>query len=302
MHDVMRQFFLPALFFLLLGIVALAPAYASSISDLSCSGCIQITDDETKQMYLELLPIVIWTDRVSYDHNSQIIIDGQSNTPNSKVTLEIFDSSDSIVYAKQLVTSSDGILQKTIDVDEFLTYDGSYIIQAFLSDSNDFKIFKTQILILPYSGSEFIIDYDITGGVITEIFPDVDSSSLIISLNSHSDGVLTLYLPREIIDSNSILSDDVLVDEDFFVLVDGEDLDLAMTKNSMPVGTYFEQRFDDRRILTIPFSYGDEEIEVIGTSVIPEFGLLVILILGVSVLSCVIMSKKSYLSFDSNSL
>ena len=302
MHDVRQRFFLPALFFLLLGIVGLVPVYASSISDLSCSGCIQITDDETKQMYLELLPIVIWTDRVSYDHNSQINIDGQSKTPNSKVTLEIFDSSDYIVYSKQLVTSSDGMLQKTINVDEFLTHDGSYIIQAFLSDSDDFKIFKTQILILPYSGSEFIIDYEITGGEITEIFPDVDSSSLIISLSSHSDGVLTLYLPREIIDSNSILSDGVLVDEDFFVLVDGEDLDLAMTKNSVPVGTYFEQRFDDRRILTIPFSYGDEEIEVIGTSVIPEFGLLAILILGVSVLSCVIMSKKSYLSFGSNSL
>ena len=45
--------------------------------------------------------------------------------------------------------------------------------------------------------------------------------------------------------------------------------------------------------LTIPFSYGSEEIEIIGTFVIPEFGTIAGLVLILAITSIIIISAKN---------
>ena len=45
--------------------------------------------------------------------------------------------------------------------------------------------------------------------------------------------------------------------------------------------------------LTIPFSYGSEEIEIIGTFVIPEFGTIAVLVLVAAISSIIIISAKN---------
>ncbi|RMW36885.1 MAG: PEFG-CTERM sorting domain-containing protein, partial [Candidatus Nitrosopelagicus sp.] len=45
--------------------------------------------------------------------------------------------------------------------------------------------------------------------------------------------------------------------------------------------------------LTIPFSYGSEEIEIIGTYVIPEFGTIAILVLVAAITIIVMISAKN---------
>ena len=75
-----------------------------------------------------------------------------------------------------------------------------------------------------------------------------------------------------------------VIDGIFFVLVDGEEIN------------YSEELNDNSSTLTIPFHDGSEEIEIIGTFVIPEFGTIVVLVLAISIIAIIAVTSKSRLS------
>jgi predicted secreted protein with PEFG-CTERM motif len=129
------------------------------------------------------------------------------------------------------------------------------------------------------SGTDFMVGFEITGGKLISITPDVDANSLIIAIDAFDDGQLTITLPRELIDAK--IGDD---DDDYFVLVDGEEVDFDETTTSTD------------RTLVISFPAGAEEIEIIGTFVVPEFGAIAALILAVAIISIIAVSAKSRLS------
>jgi len=115
-------------------------------------------------------------------------------------------------------------------------------------------------------GTDFELTYGISGGVVTQVTPDTEAQSLLVQINSLSNGTLAIKLPRDVIDSKFGDKDD-----DFFVLIDGLDSDFKESKTAT------------ERTLTIKFPDGTEEIEIIGTSVVPEFGMIATLILLVSI-------------------
>ena len=128
-------------------------------------------------------------------------------------------------------------------------------------------------------GSSDLVGYEITGGKLLSVMPDVDANSLIISVDASEDGSLTLTIPRSVLDAT--INDG---DDEFFVLVDGEEVDFDETTSSTS------------RTLTIPFQAGAEEIEIIGTFVVPEFGTIAAMILAVAIISIIAISAKSRLS------
>jgi predicted secreted protein with PEFG-CTERM motif len=125
-----------------------------------------------------------------------------------------------------------------------------------------------------------VVGYKITGGKLISITPDVNANSLIIAIDATNDGLLTITLPRELIDAKLNGQDDV-----FFVLVDGEEVDAKEISTT-----------STDRTLEIPFYAGAEEIEIIGTHVVPEFGAIAALILAVAIISIIAISAKSKLS------
>jgi len=129
-------------------------------------------------------------------------------------------------------------------------------------------------------GSTDLIGYTITGGKLLGIMPDVDANSLIISIEATEDGSITLTIPRSVLDA--VFEDGE--DDDFFVLIDGEEVDFDETTTSTD------------RTLVIEFPAGAEEIEIIGTFVIPEFGTIAAMILAVAIISIIAISAKSRLS------
>ncbi len=130
------------------------------------------------------------------------------------------------------------------------------------------------------SGSSDLIGYTITGGKLLGIVTDFDANSLIISIQADEDGTLTLTIPRSVLDALFENGED----DDFFVLVDNEERDFDETTTSID------------RTLTIGFDAGSEEIEIIGTFVIPEFGTIAAMILAVAIISIIAISAKSRLS------
>ena len=122
---------------------------------------------------------------------------------------------------------------------------------------------------------DYDILYQITGAKILKIIPDVENKSLIIEIETFSDGELMLTIPKQILDTN---------EGDFFVLVDGEETNHDSSST------------DDAWTLIIPFYNGSEEIEIIGTFVIPEFGTIAAIILAVAITSIIVLSAKTKLS------
>ena len=122
------------------------------------------------------------------------------------------------------------------------------------------------------------IEYNISGAQVTDIFLSRESNSVLISIDATYPGSLVITFPREAIDATIDG-----MDESFFVLVDGEEVD------------YTETKTDIDRTLTIEFLAGIQEIEVVGTFAVPEFGTLTILILVIAIVSAITILSQSKL-------
>ena len=244
--------------------------------------------------------IVVTTDKSSYSEGEAILVTGEvrdlySGTP---VSVIIKAPNGNLVSIAQVTVGADkkfsseatagGSLMKT---------EGSYTITVQYGTPNrsattSFEFggsTETPTTEVPSStvtdttvsvqGSSDLIGYEITGGKLVGITPDVEANSLIISIDATSDGSLTLTIPRSVLDATMNGGDD-----DFFVLIDGEEVDFDETTTSTD------------RTLTIAFPEGAEEIEIIGTFVVPEFGTIAAMILAVAIISIVAISAKSRLS------
>ena len=117
--------------------------------------------------------------------------------------------------------------------------------------------------------------YQITGGKILKIIPDVEAKSLIIEIETFNDGELMITIPKQVLDTD---------EGDFFVLVDDEETNHDSSSTN------------DAWTLVIPFYHGSEVIEIIGTFVIPEFGTIAAIILAVAITSIIVLSAKTKLS------
>jgi hypothetical protein len=124
-----------------------------------------------------------------------------------------------------------------------------------------------------------LVGYEITNGKLINVIPDIYAKSLLIDIEALDDGSITLTIPRSVLDA-TINDEDV----EFFVLVDGEQVDFDEITTSTD------------RTLTIEFLAGSEQIEIIGTFVIPEFGTIAAMILAVAIISIIAISAKSRLS------
>ena len=239
--------------------------------------------------------IVVTTELDSYQEGDKIVVLGEvrdifSGTP---VTLRVIAPNGNVVTLAQLDVGTDGTFSTTLTAGgDLWKSQGTYTIKvtygtigANIKTAEATFVFGGTTGIgttpsgQPLTEGEFGITFHITGGSVVTITPDFDSSSLIIVIEAVDDGELTITLPREVIDAK--IGD---ADDDFFVLVDAEEVDFDETKTDLD------------RTLVIAFSAGTEEIEIIGTFVIPEFGTIAALILAVAIISIIAVSAKSKLS------
>ena len=122
-----------------------------------------------------------------------------------------------------------------------------------------------------------LVKAQMTDGNITRITADTTETSLVIDLEATNDGVLSITISDFLIRPFS--------DGNFFVLVDGEEVQQVSLEN---------------KILSIPYSAGAEKVEVYGSYVVPEFGTLAIFILGISVVSIIVLSRKHSMLYSFN--
>jgi len=133
------------------------------------------------------------------------------------------------------------------------------------------------------NGTSYVISHSIEGGKIQNVSIDAQSKEMKISIQSTSNGVITIDLPRILIDAKE----------------NGSDTHYIVLANNHGVN-FKELATADYRELTVSFPNGTNTIDIKGTQIVPEFGPIVSLILLVSIITTIIISQKNKLGHNSN--
>jgi predicted secreted protein with PEFG-CTERM motif len=133
---------------------------------------------------------------------------------------------------------------------------------------------------LTMGGQTHPIEYMITGGSVENMTIHGENQTLGVTINSMSNGTLALRLPREVIDSKT---------------AEGEDADFAAFIDNAEFAEpgEIDESAEDSRTLLIGFPEGTSSIDVIGTSVIPEFSTIAVAVLAVAIIGIVIATARN---------
>ena len=272
---------LVSLAIIVIAVSSLNSIFAQTMQDISCPSCITISDTKTLGIHKNLpLPIILWAEDFdyTYDHNSIITINGHSKLNNAKtpILITVTDPIGNLVTVQQIMVAPNSDFNVKFNSGGPLwKKDGMYIIKAQGGGAS--TIFKTKVELTggvptgvecaenELNANNYCIPYSITGATVSSSSLDTKNKSIVIMLSDSDEGTLAIKPSTDIIKGISL------------VLVDGQEWDdVTISGNDV----------------TIMFPAGTEEIEVIGTFVIPEFGSFAVLILIVAIVTGVVFSRK----------
>ena len=241
--------------------------------------------------------LTITTEKESYSAGEPIQIVGlvESKVTDFKVTLRVFNPLNNLITIDELDVNDDGTFHGEIptSIGGLWEKDGTYTIIANYYASEvattqfeygvmvsagvqdvvpEFSVTEDDDYLQSTMLEDYELGYELTGAKIIRITPDTEMKSLIFEIETYSDGELRITLPKDVIDTD---------EEGFFILVDGIETNHEAVSNL------------ENWSFVIPFSYGSEEIEIIGTFVIPEFGTIAVLVLVTSIAVIVMISAKN---------
>ena len=241
--------------------------------------------------------LTITTEKESYSAGEPIQIVGlvESKVSDFKVTLRVFNPMNNLITIDELDVNDDGTFHGEIStsIGGLWEKDGTYTIIAnyYASEASttqfeygvmisagvqdvvpEFSVTEDEDYLQSTMLEDYELGYELTGAKIIRITPDTEMKSLIFEIETYSDGELRITLPKDVIDTD---------EEGFFILVDGIETNHEAVSNL------------ENWSFVIPFSYGSEEIEIIGTFVIPEFGTIAALVLVTAISVIVMISAKN---------
>ena len=250
----------------------------------------------TLQAFAESL-ISVETDANSYKEGETIVISGKVSTiiTGTPITMQIF-SQGNLADIAQITVAEDGNYSHTVRAKGPLwSKAGEYTIRVSFGEGN---IAETQFTFspktkIPIATSTFEIDvgdsgtsdvqYSIEGGIVKNMSINKNNLALIVIIESADDGSLLLDIPREMLDAKK--QDNT--DETFIILIDGIEVPYRETVTD-----------SDSRIITINFEKGDSNMEIIGTTIIPEFGIIAVMILVIGIVTVIAVTKKNQIIYS----
>ena len=274
------------------GTLTMSSAYAIDDLPQACVGCaMEDAREAANEMLLADLPISVWTDKTDYGHSDMIMVKGQvANVASGfPVTITVVNPLHSIVTIDQVDVSDDGTFETTLNTaGEIWKYDGTYTIKVNYGSAEKANSAKVELVGgVAYTPTDrtrdhptkqcssdelnlmgYCVPFSISGGMVTGATVNSNDKSIVISINAEEDGTLTVSPSRTVLDGA------------FMVLVDGEEWDDAQIAGEK---------------VTVMFPAGAEEIEIIGTFVIPEFGTIAVMVLAVAIISLIAISARSRL-------
>ena len=295
-----KEIFLVSLALVVLISSSLNYSYGQTIQDLSCSGCIQIENSERLQKHDLLdLPIILWAEDFTYtfDHSSKITINGHSklNNPDFPIVFTVTNPIGNLVTIDQIMVKPNSDFKVEFTPSGPLwKANGMYIIKAQAGPQS--TIFKTNvnlismdsqsslecnsndITVLGDNGGQYCIPFE-SSFALSQITSSLntETKTLTLNINGNNAQTLSLDIDRNLLNAKSSDGGDA----EFIVLVNGEPADFEENVSELA----------DHRTLTLSFGAGGTTIEIIGTSVIPEFGSIAVLILVSSIIAGIVLTS-----------
>ena len=133
---------------------------------------------------------------------------------------------------------------------------------------------------LTVEGQTHPIEYMITGGSVENMTIHGENQTLGVTINSMSNGTLALRLPTEVINSQTAEGEDA----DFAAFIDNAEYEEPGE---------LDEPAEDTRTILIGFPAGTGSIDVIGTSVIPEFSTIAVVVLAVAIIGIIIATARN---------
>src|SRR5579885_2261771 len=238
--------------------------------------------------------ITVTTDKTSYNDGDKVMISGstQDYISDTPITVRIISPIGNIVKVDQVDLGSDRTFSTSITATGALWQEaGAYTVKVQYGSPDRTAQTTFQFAgsstggsgnTIKVDGTDLSVKYSITNGKVLGIKADIQSKSLIVSIQTTGDGVLTVTLPRALINATLPTGQD----DKYYVLVDNQEADFQETSTTTT-----------DRTLSIPFTDGTEEIEIIGTQIIPEFGPIAALVLAIAIVSIIAVSAKTGLRF-----
>ncbi|HKU32242.1 MAG TPA: PEFG-CTERM sorting domain-containing protein [Candidatus Nitrosotalea sp.] len=238
--------------------------------------------------------ISVATDKASYNDGDKIMITGKTRDylGDTPLTLIIRNPVGNVVSINQIPVGADKTFSSSLTAGGALWQAaGTYSVYVQFggqerSATTTFQFSGSHVgagNTIQVDGTNSSVTYTITNGKVLDIKADTNSKSLIVSIQTTGDGVLTVSMPRTLIDAKKTDGSD----DQYFVLNDGQENDQFQETTTT----------NTDRTLQIPFSDGTSQIEIIGTFVVPEFGTIAAMILAIAVISIIAISAKTGLRF-----
>ena len=236
--------------------------------------------------------ISVKTNANSYKEGETIVISGKVSTiiTGTPVTMQIFNQ-DNLVDIAQITVAEDGNYSHTVRAEGPLwSKAGEYTIRASFGEGN---IAETQFTFSPKTETTetktfevdagnhgtFDVEYSIEGGTVKDMLVDEEIFALIVIIESTDDGSISLEIPRYALDAKK--QDET--DDIFIIIIDGIEAPYQETITD-----------SNSRVITINFEQGDSDIEIIGTTIIPEFGTIAMMILAIGIITTIFVTKNKF--------
>ncbi|MDE1861855.1 MAG: copper-binding protein [Thaumarchaeota archaeon] len=189
------------------------------------------------------------------------------------ISIVVKDPSGVIVLIGQVAPNRNNSYSTTVTAGgDLWTAAGTYTIYVTYGSkdntaSTTFAYTGTKIIFpITIEGSVYNATYEITNGKVLGIIPTTSTRSLTVRIQPSGSGLLTINLPRSLIDAKT----------------EGQDSNYAVQEDGVSVP--FNQTSSDTnsRTLAIPFNSTNSQITIIGTQMVPEFETIAVLVLGIS--------------------
>jgi hypothetical protein len=160
---------------------------------------------------------------------------------------------------------------------------------AIIVPHNVFAEDKT--LSIQYQDQSYDVRTSLTNGMVNGIELDPDFTSIILDIETSGgqEGVLTITLPRALIDARQGNSTNV-GDDKFVIVVGNNEVDYEETDNSN----------DNQRELKINVPAGTTRIEIVGTQVAPEFHFIMISLMLVFIVATIFSRQAKGKTLEKN--
>lgn len=221
--------------------------------------------------------ITLDTDRDSYMMGDDVVVWGSVSTvlPGEQMQMKVLNDAG-VIMVDQFEVATDGSFARRINLaGPSWETSGSYVVRVWYGSDNisrefdyvaeDAGVPSRQFEVADGRGGTFDLRYALGGGTINHMEVDYENLAIQVYLDSENGGSLILDLPRIYINAT-----DADGDVEFIVLADEQ-----------PISYVEHAASSDVRRISVNFPPQTSEILVIGTEVVPEFGAVAILLLGV---------------------